>query len=199
MARVACQLYEIYDAVQLALVTAGVVSDSQCFINLMPDDLKRQPPDAPIIAISFHQEDQQADTIHCELTNEDTPACGGELVLSLWFREALDMQNEDGILMRSQSNPVGLGLLTSQILPVLNNVALENADGDVIVWETLNYIGVRNRGRWRGDEQWRRFDMRFELKFSMLPEEIDETNALAWDDDGDELAYDGAGSELVWS
>ena len=197
MARVPCELGDIYTAAKLALVTAGIVSDSQCFTTLVPDDLLEEPPESPIISLSFIAYDHFLSSLSCEDTNLTPPTVEGELIVSIWIRLAVDQNMRDDEAVASAA--YGFSPILSQILPVLNNVELVNPSGQGITWRTLTYLGKRNRGRWHRDQEWRRMDMRFDCCFEMIPESVTTTgNAILYDSDPTHVLSWGGGT-LVYA
>ncbi len=171
-APVPCSLGDILEAARLVLVADGVFTNAQTFLTLDPDDVMLAPPASPICGITFTAFNQRDDSISSESDEivDEVPTMDGELVCSAWIRIALDKDGRDDYLLRANvaDNKVqGASVLIRKIVKSLSNEVLFNSEGSQIVWRSLNFLGVRNRGKWRKDKNWRRIDVRFNLTFNM--------------------------------
>lgn len=166
MARVSCGLDYFLRAVRDRLVSRGVVKDAQTFLTLDADDMLIGTQAPPVIGVSFDAFDQRPDTLHSEQFEHDAPVMEGELTVALWTRVALDTPGQDARAITNAT--LGAAQMMRLIFDALNNVELYK-DGDIITWRSLTFIGVRNRGRWAKDKNWRRADVRFDAAFVWRP------------------------------
>jgi hypothetical protein len=199
MPRFPCTTADILNAAKRFLVEAGIVSESQTFITLQPDDLLREPPDPPIISVSFFGQDQFLQTLSCEATNETTPTIQGDLIFSVWLRLALDQNLRDDEILTTPA--YGFSPIVSQLLHTFNNVQLTNESDQEITWRSLNYVGVRNRGRWMRAPEWRRLDVRFDCTFELQPAPVppSEENSILYADGEESFTIYTDGGVLVYA
>jgi hypothetical protein len=173
MARIATTLADLLTSARQVLVDAGIFTESQAFLTLDPDDLMVAPPASPFCGLTFNAFNQRLDTMDVEVDEDQEPTMEGELLVACWIRIALDRANKDAYLLTDQTR--GASQLVRKIVRALQNKALENEDGDVLVWRTLNFMGFANRGKWAKDKNWRRIDVRFNCCWSMTPVVLVET------------------------
>lgn len=196
MARVPCQLADIYEATKRALVSAGIVTESQAFISLMPDDIKGQPPVPPLNVLSFREYDQFPTTLSCEDTTETATTVQGELTITLWTRMAIDPQGSEDAWLTDRTR--GVSELLRQFKAVFDNGVLTNEDDDEITWRQLIFLGYRNYGRGK-DPEWRRVDFRLDCCYEWDPNPAGMAEfPLIYGATNEVLSYDDAGSLLVW-
>lgn len=166
MARVPCDLSDLLNAARQRLVAAGVLQDAQAFLTLDPNDMLIGTVEPPIAGLSFEGFQQREDTITCEAAPDEAPVMEGELTVALWSRVALDTPGADGQAITNAT--LGMSTLARNTMEALNNVDLVKGS-DIITWRSLTYLGVKNRGRWAKDKNWRRADVRFDVTFQWKP------------------------------
>lgn len=198
MARIPCQLNDIFESARSKLIAAGVGTDSQCYITLEPEELQHTPalPDQALFSFSFRDYAQFPTTLSCEDTVETASTMQGELIVNIWVRMALDPQGSENVTLADQS--YGISEKIRQIQATFNNEELLDADGNGITWRTLTYLDYRNARRGK-DQEWRRIEVRFDCCYEADPTATGMTEfPLAYDDAGSVLSYDGTNS-LVYA
>lgn len=193
MPRVSTTLAEVLSSARQVLVDAGIFTESQAFLTLDPDDLMLTPPASPFCGLTFNAFNQRLDTMDVEVDEDQEPTMEGELLVACWIRVALDRANRDGYFLTDTT--IGASQLIRRIVHALQNRALLNDDGDIIVWRTLNFMGIANRGKWKPDKNWRRIDVRFNLCWSLQVQDasdeggplLDPNSAQILDPDGELL------------
>lgn len=198
MPRIATTLATVLNSARQVLVDAGIFTESQAFLTLDPDDLMVAPPASPFCGITFNAFNQVMGTMDVEVDEDQEPTMEGELLVACWIRVALDRANRDAHLLTDATR--GASELVRKVVHALQNAALEDEFGNVIVWRTLNFMGFANRGKWSRDKNWRRIDVRFNLCWSLDPNALaDEAEALVYDGDADTLVYsDSADDTIAW-
>lgn len=196
MARIACDLSDLLTAIKRKLVADEVFTDPQVYLTLEPDEImtaaKVEPPMAGLTFVAY---DQRPDTMHCEMENEDAPTCEGDVTVAIWLRSGLDQPGRDVSLLTHATE--GATKLIQKVLGCLNNESIYDEGGSELTWRTLNFLGVRNRGRWSKDKQWRRIDVRFNTTFMWAPTIFDDLAGILWSDNAADLILVADGVELV--
>ena len=183
MARIACTLAELLTAVKRTLVDAGVFTDAQCWISLMPDEVMTMEaaPAAPLGLLNFTAMNQM-DTLSCEDDESAEPTMQGVLNVSCWLRVALDHTGVDHYNVTKPD--VGESDTIRNIVATLNNHEVLNGADEGLTWRTLTYQGFTNRGKWREDMNWIRLDVRFDMTYSQkVSADPSEDSGLYFDSD----------------
>ena len=174
MARVTTDLSNVLIAAKNVLVGNGVFTSQQCFLTVEPDEILSggtAKPEPPVAGLTFVGFSQRPDTYQSEMAEGDAPTMEGDLVVAIWIRSGLDQPARDASFITNAS--IGASQLVQQVQASLSNVELTNDDGDGILWRTLNYTGVTQRGRWSTDKRWRRVDVRFNCVFEWSATPVD--------------------------
>lgn len=183
MTRVPCELSDILKATQALLVANGIVTPSQCYLTIVPDEMLTGGAASPRIGLSFDAFDQRVDTLSCEDDPDSTPTVEGDLIVALYLRSNLDIAGRDDQALTNAT--LGASHYKRLIIAALNNQELLNADGDGITWRSLTYVGFRQRGRRRGEEKdWRRYDVRFDCAYEQI---VEGSASVLTDPDGNTL------------
>lgn len=167
MARVPCDLADILLAVPAKLVAAGVATAPQTYLSLDNDDVPSGTVAPPLFAVSFTAFDQRGDTVNSESDWNDQPYMEGELVVTVWTRVPLDQAARDTAALTKAS--LGLAGNVTLVFGALNNQELLNPGGQTITQRSLTFLGVRNKGKWGKDKDWRRLDVRFSCAYAWQP------------------------------
>ncbi len=162
MARIAADLADILNGVKALIVDAGVVTDAAAFLTVDAENFPPGPAEPPLAMIGYGTIDRMQDTVDVEEVGGDPPTVEMECIVTLWTRVALDQAGQDDSALTSET--LGMALLLKQTIDAVN--CRDIVDGsDTLTWRPIWFLNVRNLGRWKRDENWRRHALRFTVSF----------------------------------
>lgn len=162
MARVTCGLDDVLLAVRDRLVSRNIVTATQAYIADVTDELPMAPPAPPLAGVTFEAFDQRPDTI-CVDTDPNVIYAEGFVVVTLWNRIEIDREGRADSALTDAA--FGAAKLIKDTLAALNDYDPMNGSGDFILARALISIGTRNRGKYKPEPSWRRFEVRASAAF----------------------------------
>lgn len=163
MARVPCDLADILNGVKSLLVTANVTTDAATFLTVDQESFPPGPAGPPLAMVGYGAIDRRQDTVDVEEEPGDPPTVEMELIVTLWTRVALDQAGQDDIALTDET--LGIAALLKQTINAVNCQDIVSGS-DTFTWRPIWFLGVRNLGRWKKDENWRRHAVRFSICYT---------------------------------